>query len=96
MKEESTTVHKNHFEEGQKVKEEQVEFDSDKNEEEDNSACDNDDTNSMTDGMRLRRLALWKYFTEKDDNIAACNACNQELRAHKLGSTTNLVRDEIK
>ena len=50
------------------------------------------DVNSLTAGMKLRREALWKYFTERDDNNAACNACGKELRARKTGSTANLIR----
>ena len=56
---------------------------------------DNGMTNSLTDGMRLRRLALWKYFTVKDDVTAACNACNKKLHAQRQGRMANLIRDDI-
>ena len=56
---------------------------------------DNGMTNSLTDGMRLRRLALWKYFTVKDIETAACNACDKEFRAQRQGRMANLVRDDI-
>ena len=99
--EEATAFHKNRFEEDQKVKEEQVEFDNDAQSTHKSEECSRsnedvtNDANSLSDGMRLRRVALWKYFTEKDDDTAACTACGTELRAHKQGRTANLVRNDI-
>ena len=89
-------VETSHFEVGPKeVKDERVEFDNDGDSTyEDEGAVDNRNTDSLTEGMRLRRLALWKYFTEKDNDIATCNTCDKVLRAHKHGSTANLVRDD--
>ena len=101
VKGEATIDHTDRFEADQKVKEEQVEFDNDAESTHKSEECSRsnedvtNDTNSLSDGMRLRRVALWKYFTEKDDDTAACTDCGTELRAHKLGRTANLVRDDI-